>query len=118
MVFISPSAARFRLSDIPDSIPIAEFLLNEQWGRQPIRHSRKPFVCGLTGKSYSVEEVKQRTDDLARGLAEAVDWSVRNQYGQGEWSRVAGILSFNSVSLKSNDRTNIDGRVDVSRLMR
>ena len=97
MVFTSPSPAPFLDSKIPDSIQIADFLLEERWGRHAITQSREPFVCGLTGKAYSVDTVKQRVEYLARGLSKGLGWSPGGQDEQDAWNRVAAVFSFNSV---------------------
>jgi len=86
--------------DPPDSIPICDFLLDEQYDRFPHRDSRPPFVCGLTGKSYSSTEVRERVDLLARGLAKELGW----QPNKGtEWDKVIGVFSVNTVCFFVHD---------------
>lgn len=52
------------------------------------------FTCGVTGKSYSALEVKERVDYLARGLAKELGW----QPNQGsEWDKVVGVFSANTL---------------------
>ncbi|PGG98726.1 ribosome assembly protein SQT1 [Blastomyces parvus] len=80
--------------DIPDSIPISEFMLNERYGRHPLRDSYAPFVCGLSGKSYSAPEVKERVDVLARSLCKQLGWHPNEG---PEYNRVACIFSVNTI---------------------
>jgi hypothetical protein len=81
--------------DPPDSISIYDFVLDEQHGRHPLGYSKAPFVCGLTGKSYSALEVKDRVDYLARGLAKELGWQPN---AGSEWDKVIAVFSVNTVS--------------------
>lgn len=95
MVFVSPTWAQSQfLSVTPDNITVEEFMYNPQHGRQALFRSRNPFTCGLTGRSYTTAEVRQRIDFIARGLAGRVGWST-TEYT--EWSRVACVFSLNTV---------------------
>lgn len=81
--------------DPPDSISICDFMLDENYGRHPLGYSNNPFTCGLTGKTYTTLEVKERVDFLARGLAKELGF----QPNQGsEWDKVIGVFSVNTVS--------------------
>lgn len=93
MVFTAPNWVD-PLPAIPDNIPISEFMLNEQYGRYPVKDSRDPFTCGFTGKSYGATEVVQRVDSMARGLAKELGWEVNKGT---EWDKVLGIFSYNTV---------------------
>lgn len=80
--------------DPPDSIPVSDFLLDENYGRHPLGYSNNPFTCGLTGKTYSSLEVKERVDYLARGLAKELGF----QPNQGtEWDKVIAVFSVNTL---------------------
>ncbi|PGH32859.1 ribosome assembly protein SQT1 [[Emmonsia] crescens] len=80
--------------NIPDSIPISEFMLNERYGRHPMGYSYTPFVCGLSGKSYSTLEVAERVDVLARSLCKEFGWHPNEG---SESSRVTCIYSVNAI---------------------
>ncbi|KAJ4352049.1 uncharacterized protein N0V89_007395 [Didymosphaeria variabile] len=80
--------------DPPDSITIADFILDENYGRHPLGYSRPMFTCGMTGKEYSALEVKERVDYLARGLAKELGW--RPNEGT-EWDKVIGVYSLNTL---------------------
>ena len=80
---------------IPNDITIEEFTYNERYGRRSVMQSLRPFTCGLTGRSYTAAEVKQRVDFLARALAKRTGWNISEST---EWERVACIYSLNTVS--------------------
>lgn len=94
MVFTSPDWVPRLPFDPPDSIPISEFMLNEKYGRHPLRFSRAPFTCGLTGVEYSAVDVCNRVDKLARSLSKELGWSPNSGT---EWDKVAGVFSVNTV---------------------
>lgn len=94
MVFLPPQWVPELPFDPPDSISISEFMLDEQYGRYPLRHARQPFTCGLTGFGYSALEVRDRVDKLARALSKELGW--RPNEGT-EWDKVIGIFSVNTV---------------------
>ncbi|OJD19178.1 hypothetical protein AJ78_00880 [Emergomyces pasteurianus Ep9510] len=80
--------------NIPDNIPVSEFMLNERYGRHPLGSSYAPFICGLSGKSYSTLEVAERVDVLARSLCKELGWHPNEG---SEYSRVACIYSVNTI---------------------
>ncbi|KAJ3543629.1 hypothetical protein NM208_g3472 [Fusarium decemcellulare] len=77
----------------PFSISIAEFMRNDEYGRYPLSKSRPPFVCGLTGKSYSAVEVVQRENYLAR----AIEKRLGLCHKESEWDRVVSLFSLNTI---------------------
>lgn len=94
MVFYPPAWVPKLPFDPPDSIPISEFMLNEEYGRHPLHLSKPPFTCGLSGAEYSALEVRDRVDKLARSLSKELGWEVNSRR---EWDKVAGIYSVNTV---------------------
>jgi hypothetical protein len=70
-------------------------MLGEHFGRHPLGIARNPFTCGLTGKTYSSLEVKERVDYLARGLAKELGF--RPNEGS-DWDKVIAVFSVNTVS--------------------
>lgn len=93
MVFRSPSWVP-KLPQPPDSIPVSEFILNEKYGRRSISDSRDPYTCGLSGKSFTTTQVRDRRDDLANGLRDDLGWQVN----QGsEFEKVGAIFCLNTV---------------------
>ncbi|KAF2868054.1 hypothetical protein BDV95DRAFT_549721 [Massariosphaeria phaeospora] len=80
--------------DPPDSISIGDFILDERYGRHPLGYSHHPFTCGLTGKTYSSLEVKERVDYLARGLAGELGWQPN---AGSEWDKVIAVFAVNTI---------------------
>ncbi|KAK2001108.1 AMP-binding enzyme [Colletotrichum falcatum] len=94
MVFTSPKWVPQLPIDPPDSITIAEFMSNEQYGRYPLVDAKNPYTCGLSGKSYTASEVKQRTDLLARALSKKLDFAPNEGT---EWEKVVALFSLNTI---------------------
>lgn len=94
MPFHPPSWVPQLPSDPPDSISIEKFMFDENYDRYPLGYSNPPFTCGLTGKSYSALDVKERIDWLARALSKELGF----QPNEGtEWDKVIGVFSVNTV---------------------
>jgi hypothetical protein len=81
--------------DIPDSISVADFINTEKAGRKNFEKSKRPYTCGVTGKSRTAEEVAQRVDFLARGLAKTVGFDPLDGTA---WDRVVAIYALNTVN--------------------
>ncbi|KAF5550152.1 phenylacetyl ligase [Fusarium phyllophilum] len=94
MVFTPPSWVPELPIDPPDSIALCEFMTSEAYGRLPIAKSRNPFTCGVTGRTYSVSQVHQRADFVARALAKRLDFSPNEGV---EWDKVVSIFSVNTI---------------------
>ncbi|KPM40118.1 hypothetical protein AK830_g6418 [Neonectria ditissima] len=78
----------------PDDVPISRFMLEDRWGRQPAAKSRHMYTCGVSGASYSVDNVSQRVEAIAAALGHLLSWSPN----QGsEWAKVVAIFSHNSI---------------------
>ncbi|KAH8662127.1 hypothetical protein BX600DRAFT_382106 [Xylariales sp. PMI_506] len=94
MIFNPPSWTPKLPFDPPDSITLAEFWADEKYGRHPLDKSRIPFTCGVTGKTYSNDEMKERHELLARALAKRLGWRTNEDT---PWDKVIGIFAFNSI---------------------
>ncbi|KAJ0356423.1 4-coumarate- ligase [Colletotrichum chrysophilum] len=94
MVFTSPSWVPKLPIDPPDSITIGEFMNNEQYGRYPLAKARNPYTCGLSGRSYTASEVKQRTDYLARAISKKLEFAPNEGT---EWDKVVALFSLNTI---------------------
>ena len=95
MVFYPPAWAPKLLFDPPDTVSICDFVLDEKHGRLPLESSLDPYTCGISGKSYTAKEQKQRTEHLARALAKEFGWRVNEGT---EYEKVAGVFALNTVS--------------------
>ncbi|EWY89542.1 hypothetical protein FOYG_10366 [Fusarium oxysporum NRRL 32931] len=93
MAFYPPSWVP-NLPDIPDSISVADFINTEKAGRKSFEKSKRPYTCGVTGKSRTAEEVAQRVDFLARGLAKTVGFDPHDGTA---WDRVVAIYALNTI---------------------
>ncbi|KAF5646074.1 acetyl synthetase [Fusarium tjaetaba] len=80
--------------DLPDDVPIFEFLLNERYGRHPLADSRPAYTCGITGLSYSAHDISERIEYVARSLAQIMGWEPNSG---SECDKVVGIFSQNAV---------------------
>ncbi|KAJ5034990.1 uncharacterized protein L3040_008255 [Drepanopeziza brunnea f. sp. 'multigermtubi'] len=93
MVFYPPDWVP-KLSPIPDTVPISQFMLDDSYGRRPLAQSRNPFTCGLSGRTYTSAQMVERVDYLARGLAKEFGWQPN---AGTEWDKVVGIFALNTV---------------------
>lgn len=83
-----------QLPSIPDTVPLCDFMFDEQYGRHPVATSLDSYTCGLSGSSISAQGQKGRVEALARSLAHELGWSVN----QGnEFDKVVGIFALNTV---------------------
>lgn len=96
MPFYAPDWVPKLPFDPPDSISIDRFILDENYDRHPLGYSRNPFTCGLTGKTYSALEVKERVDFLARALSRELGFLPNEGT---EWNKVIGVFSVNTVRI-------------------
>jgi hypothetical protein len=94
MVFSSPSWVPRIPCEIPDSIPVGQFALEGNTSLPPQCGGRPPFVCAITGKSYSTKVLVDRVEFLSRSLAQELGWSPNE--GEPE-DKVVGIYSWNTV---------------------
>ncbi len=115
MSFYPPSWIPKLPFDPPDTVSIADFILEEQYGRHALHHSRNFFTCGLSGKTYTAMEVKERVALLARGIMKELGW----QPNKGtEWDKVVGVFSLHTVrgDVVQCARSLIDSQIDTNTL--
>lgn len=96
MVFYPPEWVPKLPYDPPDTVPICAFILDEKYGRLSLDKSLDPYSCGISGRSFTAKEMKQRTEQLARALAEELEWGVN---AGTEYDKVVGVFSLNTVRL-------------------
>ncbi|OLN96555.1 4-coumarate-CoA ligase-like protein 1 [Colletotrichum chlorophyti] len=94
MVFTSPKWVPQLPMDPPDSITIAEFMSNEQYGRYPIAEAKNPYTCGVSGKSFTASEVKQRIEFLARAISKRLEFAPNEGT---EWDKVVALYALNTI---------------------
>lgn len=69
-------------------------MLDEEHGRHPLASSNAPFTCGISGKTYSMLETRQRVDFLARALCKELGWSPNEG---SEYDKIIGVFSMNTI---------------------
>ncbi|RAL68665.1 hypothetical protein DID88_007374 [Monilinia fructigena] len=95
MVFTPPSWVPEAPSNLPDDIPISQFMLNEKYGRKSFKSSLAILSpAEISGKSYTVSEQAQRVAHLARALSKELGWEPNTGT---EWDKVMGIFSLNTI---------------------
>ncbi|KAI1296464.1 hypothetical protein F5Y03DRAFT_294290 [Xylaria venustula] len=94
MVFTPPSWVPQLPFDPPDSIPIHEFVGDERYGRLSFEKSQNPFTCGLTRKTHTHAEFRERQDLLARSLSKRLGWGPNEDT---PWDKVIALYSFNTI---------------------
>jgi hypothetical protein len=94
MPFVPPSWVPELPFDPPDSVSICDFMLDDRFGRHPLGYSHNPFTCGLTGKTYTSLDVKERVEWLARGLSKELGFQPNSG---SEWDKVIAVFSVNTV---------------------
>ncbi|KAK5311537.1 hypothetical protein LTR93_011690 [Exophiala xenobiotica] len=110
-----PFVGTLDVPDIPDTLPICDFILDDQHGRCPIAQSRDTYTCGLSGKSITAQEQRDQVQYAARALSKELNWGVNEGT---EFDKVAGIFAYNTVSawepwICSNAQS---GQVDIMTL--
>lgn len=81
-------------TDIPDTVSLPDFVLDNNYRSVPHEKAKNPFTCGLSGKTYTSLEFKDRAGWLARALHQELGFQVN----QGtEWEKVIGIYTLNTV---------------------
>lgn len=93
-IFTTAYWAPALVMDPPDSIPISEFMLNEEYGRHKFADSKHPFICGQTGKKYTAVQVKLRVELLARTMSHELGWHPNRG---SEWDKMVAIFALNTV---------------------
>lgn len=93
MVFYPPKWVP-TLGEVPDTVPLCDFILDEKHGRHPIAKSKDPYTCGLSGRSCSTLALKEKVNSLSKALSKELGWKVNHG---SEYDKVAGIFAFNTV---------------------
>jgi hypothetical protein len=80
--------------DVPDTVPLPDFVLDNKYRLVPHEKAKNPFTCGISGSTYTSLEAKDRAGWLARALHQELGFEVN----QGkEWDKVIGIYALNTV---------------------
>jgi len=71
-------------------------MLDDAYRACPLKASRNPFTCGLSGKTFTAVELADRVEFLARALSKEFEWHPNKGT---EFDKVVGIFSLNTVDL-------------------
>jgi len=94
MIFRSPKWMPSLPVDIQTGTTVGDFVLGGLGnGRSPAAEE-EVLTDALTGTTYSIQHLRSRVDQLARGLALHLGWSPTKEDAS---NKVVGIYSFNSV---------------------
>jgi hypothetical protein len=96
MSFQSPSYIPELSFAPPDTVAVHEFLFGDgdRLGRYPLEKSKPPFICAISGKSYSAREVAERIELVGRALSSRLGWRVTEGH---ELDKVTCVYSLNTV---------------------
>jgi ribosome assembly protein SQT1 len=92
-----PSDKLPKLPEVPDTVPICDFMLEDRHGRRPISDSLDAYTCGLSGRSISARQQKDNVDKLSRAFAQEFGWKVNEG---SEYDKVIGVFALNTVCMK------------------
>ena len=96
MAFYRPSwVPTLSNPDIPDDIPLSDFLFGDQFRPRKCEDSPRPFIDSISGTGYDIPETRRRIEYLAAGLANQL--GIANISGD-VWQRVVGLFAVNNVS--------------------
>lgn len=84
-------------ADIPDDIPLSDFLFDDRFRLRKCEDSGQPFIDSVSGSGYSIPETRRRIEWLAVGLASKL--GIHDISGD-VWQRVVGLFAVNNVSQK------------------
>ena len=93
MVFYPPSYVP-KCPEIPDTVPICDFMIDEQYGRKPVAESWDSYTSGMTGRTVTAKQQVDRVAPLARTLAKEFGWKVNEGT---EYDKVVGVFALNTV---------------------
>ncbi|CAG9947951.1 unnamed protein product [Clonostachys rosea f. rosea IK726] len=95
MVFRAPSwAPQLNDADIPDHLPLSDFLFNDELRPQKCADSPTPFIDSLDGSGSSIEETRKRIEWLAAGIATHL--GITDTTGD-VWDRVVSVFTVNNI---------------------
>src|ERR1700709_51042 len=69
-------------------------MLDNAYGRCPLKKSRNPFTCGISGRTYTAVEMVDRVEHLSQALSKEFGWHPNKGT---EWDKVIGIFALNTV---------------------
>lgn len=101
MVFTSPAWVPEIGCKIPTSIPVGQFVLEGRRSTLPQPSDKAAFLCAVSGKSYSIQQLEDCVESLAKSLCNELEWSPNRG---SSWDKVIGIFCVNTVSYQSDSK--------------
>ena len=95
MEFRTPSWVPHLSVPTPDNKLAGDFVVERKHDLYKWSNDTPTVVCALSGKSYTMNDVKDRVTNLSKGLSQRLGWSPNKD---SPWNKVVGILSYNTVS--------------------
>ncbi|KZL65715.1 phenylacetyl-CoA ligase [Colletotrichum tofieldiae] len=86
------------------------------YGRHPKADLKPPFTCGITGKAYSLAEVLEQIELLARALASDLGWQINTLTDSWATHRLSGVSCPTSSSCSQLELTNLIKAVNYKAL--
>lgn len=86
------------MADIPDTVSLPDFILDNKYRSVSHEQAKNPFTCGLSGKTYTSLEWKDRIGSLAKAVQQELGFQVNNGT---EWEKVVGVYTLNTVRFAS-----------------
>lgn len=82
---------------IPDDKLVGDFVVERKHNLFELSDEKPAVVCALSGKSYTIPDIKNRVSNLSKALSKRFGWSPNSD---SPWNKVVAILSPNTVSAK------------------
>ena len=93
MIFNSPSWVP-QISKLPESKLVGDFITERDHKLYEWSDENPSIICALSGKSYTMKEIKTQVSYLSRSLSKSLGWSPNSG---SPWEKVVGIFSYNTV---------------------
>lgn len=101
MEFHTPSWVPQITVPIPDDKLVGDFVVERKHRLYEWSADKPTIVCALSGRSYTIDDVRNRVSNLSKGLSKRLGWSPNKN---SVWNKVVGILSYNTVSINPRTR--------------
>lgn len=79
---------------IPDDKLVGDFVVERKHNLFELSDEKPAVVCALSGKSYTIPDIKNRVSNLSKALSKRFGWSPNSD---SPWNKVVAILSPNTI---------------------
>ena len=98
MEFHTPSWVPQISVPTPDDKLVGDFVVERNHRLYEWSADKPTIICALSGRSYTIDDVKNRVSNLSKGLSKRLGWSPNKD---SVWNKVVGIFSYNTVSVST-----------------